>query len=173
MALVAPWHVESSQIKYWTRVPCIGRWILNHWTMREVHSASLKRSIGFVWIWRSMGWMGRTAGSSTSSSSRQTGQLGQTDAMVTICKISALRTAVVFFVLTGVQGVSLRVLLFSHTYLSSHRCLSYEQQVGASQVSSKCSKKMVNVIIRMKTRRTATVLWTFVEGILCPKSELI
>ena len=102
--------------------------------------------------------MGRTAGSSISSSSRQTGQLGQTDARVTICKISALRTAVVFFVLTGVQGISLRVLLFSHTYLSSHRCLSYKQQMGASQVSSKCSKKMVNVIIRMKTRRTATVL---------------
>ena len=38
--------------------------------------------------------MGRTAGSSISSSSRQTGQLGQTDARVTICKISAPRTAV-------------------------------------------------------------------------------
>ena len=31
-----PWHVESSQIRGWTRVPCIDRWTFNHWTTREV-----------------------------------------------------------------------------------------------------------------------------------------
>ena len=36
MGLVAPWHIESSQTRDWTCVPCIGRWILNHWTTREV-----------------------------------------------------------------------------------------------------------------------------------------
>ena len=35
-ALVALWHVESSQTRDWTRVPCLGRQILNHWTTREV-----------------------------------------------------------------------------------------------------------------------------------------
>ena len=34
--LVDPWHVESSQIRGWTRVPCIDRWTFNHWTTREV-----------------------------------------------------------------------------------------------------------------------------------------
>ena len=29
-------HVESSRSKDGTRVSCIGRWILNHWTTREV-----------------------------------------------------------------------------------------------------------------------------------------
>ena len=33
--LVAPWHVGSSWIRDQTSVPCIGRWILNHWTTRE------------------------------------------------------------------------------------------------------------------------------------------
>ena len=36
MGLVAPWHVESSQTRGRTYVPCIGRQILNHWTTREV-----------------------------------------------------------------------------------------------------------------------------------------
>ena len=36
--LVAPWHVESSQTRDRTCVPCIGRRILNHCTIREVHS---------------------------------------------------------------------------------------------------------------------------------------
>ena len=36
MGLVAPWDVESSWTKDWTYAPCIGRWILNHWTTREV-----------------------------------------------------------------------------------------------------------------------------------------
>ena len=34
--LAALWHVESSQTKEWTQVPCTGRWILNHWTTRKV-----------------------------------------------------------------------------------------------------------------------------------------
>ena len=34
--LVAPKHVESSQTRGWTRVPCSGRPILNCWTTREV-----------------------------------------------------------------------------------------------------------------------------------------
>ena len=36
MGLVAPRHVESSWTRDRTLVPCIGRWILNHWTTREV-----------------------------------------------------------------------------------------------------------------------------------------
>ena len=36
MGFVAPWHVESSRTKIGTYIPCIGRWILNHWTTREV-----------------------------------------------------------------------------------------------------------------------------------------
>ena len=34
--LVAPKHVESSQTRDGTHVPCTGRQILNHWTTREV-----------------------------------------------------------------------------------------------------------------------------------------
>ena len=34
--LVAPWHAESSCTRDQTRVPCIGRRILSHWTTREV-----------------------------------------------------------------------------------------------------------------------------------------
>ena len=36
MVLVAPWHVESSQPRDRTPVPCTGRWILDHWTTRRV-----------------------------------------------------------------------------------------------------------------------------------------
>ena len=35
IGLVALWHVESSWTRDWTRVPCIGRYSLNHWTVRE------------------------------------------------------------------------------------------------------------------------------------------
>ena len=35
MGLVAPWHVGSSQTRAQTRVPCIGRQILNHYATRE------------------------------------------------------------------------------------------------------------------------------------------
>ena len=33
---VAPWHVESCRTRDWTYVPCIGMWILNQWTSREI-----------------------------------------------------------------------------------------------------------------------------------------
>ena len=36
MGLVAPQHVGSSRTRARTRVPCIGRWILNHCATREV-----------------------------------------------------------------------------------------------------------------------------------------
>ena len=36
MGLVALWRVESSRTRDRTRVTCTGRWILNHWTTREV-----------------------------------------------------------------------------------------------------------------------------------------
>ena len=38
MGLVAQWHVESSQTKDPACVPCIGRWVLNHWTTRKVQN---------------------------------------------------------------------------------------------------------------------------------------
>ena len=37
MELVAPWHVDSSWIRGWTCIPCIGSWILIHCTTWEVH----------------------------------------------------------------------------------------------------------------------------------------
>ena len=41
--LSCPWHVESSWTRDRTHVPCIGRWILNHCTTREVlNDCSLK-----------------------------------------------------------------------------------------------------------------------------------
>ena len=39
MGLVAPWHVGSSQTRARTRVPCIGRQILNHCATREAPSS--------------------------------------------------------------------------------------------------------------------------------------
>ena len=42
MGLAAPWHVESSQTRDRTCVPCIGRWILYHWTTKEVHGLFFK-----------------------------------------------------------------------------------------------------------------------------------
>ena len=44
--LVALWHVGSSRTRHRTPVPCIGRWILNHWVTREVPSFNF----------RSQGW---------------------------------------------------------------------------------------------------------------------
>ena len=38
MGLVTPLHVESSQTRDRTRVPCTGRKILIHWTTREVQN---------------------------------------------------------------------------------------------------------------------------------------
>ena len=34
--LVNPWHVGSFQPRGQTLIPCTARWILNHWTTREV-----------------------------------------------------------------------------------------------------------------------------------------
>ena len=42
--LVAPRHVGSSPTRDRTRVPCIGRWILNHCTTREVRACTFKQS---------------------------------------------------------------------------------------------------------------------------------
>ena len=35
-SLVAPWHVESSWTRDQTCVPCVGRWSLSYWSIREV-----------------------------------------------------------------------------------------------------------------------------------------
>ena len=43
MSLVDPWHVESSQTRDHTHVPCTGRQILNHWTTKEVYGYSFER----------------------------------------------------------------------------------------------------------------------------------
>ena len=40
--LVTPWHVGSSWTRAQTRVPCIARQILNHWTTREAPNVFLK-----------------------------------------------------------------------------------------------------------------------------------
>ena len=45
MGLVALQHAESSQTGDQTRVPRIARWILNHWTTREVSLKVLIRKI--------------------------------------------------------------------------------------------------------------------------------
>ena len=36
LGLAAPWHVESFLTRDQTLISCIGRWILNHRTTREV-----------------------------------------------------------------------------------------------------------------------------------------
>ena len=41
--LPAPWIGESSQIRYWTCVSCIGGWILTHCTNREVLKVSFNK----------------------------------------------------------------------------------------------------------------------------------
>ena len=46
--LVALWHAESSWTRDQTRVPCIGRQILNHWTTRQVLGPTL--DWGCVWV---------------------------------------------------------------------------------------------------------------------------
>ena len=51
--LVAPWHVGSSRTRARTRVPCIGRQILNHCATREALNAFLKsknRSRLTIWL---------------------------------------------------------------------------------------------------------------------------
>ena len=45
MGLVAPWHVGSSQTRARTRVPCIGRQILNHCATREAPYVSIFKEL--------------------------------------------------------------------------------------------------------------------------------
>ena len=44
VGLVALRHVESSQTRGQTRVPSIGRQILNHWTTREVPNIHFRKN---------------------------------------------------------------------------------------------------------------------------------
>ena len=53
--LVAPRHVESSLTRDRTCVPCIGRWILYHWTTSEVSNYSY-REIHIEYIKRKESW---------------------------------------------------------------------------------------------------------------------
>ena len=39
--VAAPWHVALSQTRDRTQVPCIGRWILHHWTTRAVPTRTI------------------------------------------------------------------------------------------------------------------------------------
>ena len=48
MGLVAPQHVGSSQTRARTRVPCIGRQILNHCATREAHSIKFLKNKTFT-----------------------------------------------------------------------------------------------------------------------------
>ena len=41
IGFVAPWHVGSSLIRDRTCNHCIGNWVLNHWTTREIPSAAI------------------------------------------------------------------------------------------------------------------------------------
>ena len=43
VGLVALWRVGSSWTRDWSHVPCTGRWILNHWTTREVPLMAFKK----------------------------------------------------------------------------------------------------------------------------------
>ena len=43
--LVVPWHVGSFRTKARSHVPCIGRWILNHWATREVPGYSFQQMV--------------------------------------------------------------------------------------------------------------------------------
>ena len=60
-ALVAPRHVKSSWTRNRTRVPCIGRWILNLWTPREVLSPAFDKCVWHSYCWETCSlhrWMG-------------------------------------------------------------------------------------------------------------------
>ena len=50
LGLVASWHMEPSQTKDQTNVPCNGRQILNHWTTRKVLGMHFKRKGVMVFI---------------------------------------------------------------------------------------------------------------------------
>ena len=47
MGLAVPRQVGSSQTRDQSRVPCIGRQTVNHWTTGEAHSP-LKFNVGFI-----------------------------------------------------------------------------------------------------------------------------
>ena len=52
MGLVAPRHVGSSRTRARTRVPCIGRWILNHCATREAPATTfVKAQQPLVGLW--------------------------------------------------------------------------------------------------------------------------
>ena len=46
-------QVRSSQIRYWTTVPCIARWVLNYCTTREAPLSAFKTSKHGLWIYSS------------------------------------------------------------------------------------------------------------------------
>ena len=48
MGLVALWHEGSSRTRDRTRVPCIGRWILNHCATREVPFFSVFITVSII-----------------------------------------------------------------------------------------------------------------------------
>ena len=49
MRLVAPWDVAASFTDQGrTCVPCLGRWILNYWTAREVQKGILKNNVYII-----------------------------------------------------------------------------------------------------------------------------
>ena len=54
MGLVAPRHVGSSRIRDWTRVPYIGRWILNHCATRETLIRFLFKLLSSIIISKSL-----------------------------------------------------------------------------------------------------------------------
>ena len=57
MGLVALRHVGSSQTRDRTCVPCIGRWILNHCTTREVPCSSLFLIYLFIYLFILFIWL--------------------------------------------------------------------------------------------------------------------
>ena len=54
-----PWHMESSQTCDRTYVPCLGRWILNHWTTRDApHPLTIDVSVADSGLFlRSKSWL--------------------------------------------------------------------------------------------------------------------
>ena len=53
MGLVVPWRVGSSQTRNLTGVPCVARWIHNHWTTREAQKWTFKKANK----WESWSWI--------------------------------------------------------------------------------------------------------------------
>ena len=46
-----PQHVGSSWTRDWSNVPCITRWLLNHWATREAHGCNSELSTYRSLIW--------------------------------------------------------------------------------------------------------------------------